>query len=290
MRLGLAMLVASFPGCSIAGAQALPDSLIAQVRAGAARSMLRADSTVLLLVGSPLVPIVEVRLNGRGPYRFLIDLGSNVVVVRNSVAAAVRGTVLVDRVRGDIVRFDSLQLGDAIFEGVVAAGYDTLDVDGVLGYNLLGQHSFRLDYPAGRFVVHSRTLREPDDRTVLPYTVGNRLPLVTVFVGRDSLLVNLDTGASEWMTVPPGVRDSLPWAGPLEQGPTVSNNQTGSARVLRGRLGAPLRLGPLVLKDLMVYVNPDADGPWLGSAAMQNAAWTFDPLNRRLEIVPAGDR
>ena len=290
MRLGLALLIASYPAFSIAGAQALPDSLIAQVRAGAARSMLRADSTVLPLDGSPLVPTVEVRLNGRGPYRFLIDLGSNVVVVRNSVAAAARAEMLVDRVRGDIVRFDSLQLGDAIFEAVVAAGYDTLDVDGVLGYNLLRQHSFTLDYPARRFVVHSQTLREPDDRTVLPYTVQNRLPLVTVFVGGDSLLVNLDTGASEWMTVPQGLRDSLPWAEPLEQGPTVSNSQTGSARVLRGRLGAPLRLGPLVLTDLVVYVNPDADGPWLGSAAMQHALWTFDPLNRRVEIVPAEER
>jgi len=200
------------------------------------------------------------------------------------------GAVLVDRVRSDIVRFDSLQLGDAIFERVVAAGYDTLDVDGVIGYNLLSQHSFTLDYPAGRFVVHSRTLPEPDDRTILAYTVQDRLPLVAVFIGADSLLVNLDTGASEWMTVPQGFRDSLPWVGPLEQGPMVSNNQTGSIRVLRGRLGAPLRLGPLALNDLMVYVNPDADGPWLGSAAMQTAAWTFDPLNRRLEIVPAGER
>jgi len=91
LGLGITMLAGSLLACPIAVAQTLPDSLIAQVRAGAARSMLLADSTVLPLVGSLLVPTVAVRLNGRGPFRFLIDLGSNVVAVRNAVAAAARG-------------------------------------------------------------------------------------------------------------------------------------------------------------------------------------------------------
>jgi len=284
-RLGSALLICSPVAWPFADAQTLPDSLIAQVRAGAARSVLRADSAVLTLAGSPLIPTVAVRVNGRGPYRFLVDLGSNIVVVRSDVALAARGAVLVDRARGDIVRFDSLELGGATFERVVAAAYDTLDVDGVLGYNLLRMHSFTLDYPGRRFVIHSRRLPEPDFKTVLPYSVRDRLPMVTVLVGRDSLLVNLDTGATEWLTVPPALRDSVPWRGPLEQGPTLTNNQTGSVRVLRGTLGAPLRLGPLVLNDLVVYVNPDADGPWLGSAAMQSAAWTFAPTQGRLEIL-----
>jgi hypothetical protein len=110
--------------------------------------------------------------------------------------------------------------------------------------------------------------------------------IVRLGVGQDSLMVNLDTGASEWMTLPPTFRDSVRWVRPLEPGPVVSNNQTGRTHVWRGTLRDPVRLGPHVLRDLLVYVNPDADGPWLGSAALQNTAWTFDPINMRLAIVP----
>ena len=44
------------------------------------------------------------------------------------------------------VMFDSLRVGDARFEVVVGGAYDSLDVDGVIGYNLLRLSSFTLDY------------------------------------------------------------------------------------------------------------------------------------------------
>ncbi|HSJ13460.1 MAG TPA: aspartyl protease family protein [Longimicrobiales bacterium] len=264
----------------------LPDSLVAQIRTGAAQSELRADTADLPLLGTPTLPLVEVMINGHGPYRFLVDLGSNVVVVRNAVAASAEGAVLVDRPRGDIIRFDSISLGALVLRSVVAAGYDSLDVDGVLGYNVLQYHSFDLDYPRQRLTIHDSELPAPDFREILPYSVDGRMPMLLVRIGSDSLRVNLDTGATEWLTIPPALQDGIRWAGQVRPGRMTWNNQTGAQQVHEGTLLDPLEIGPLVLSDVLVYINPDADGPWLGSSAMQHARWSFDPRNQRVRITP----
>lgn len=268
-----------------ASAQALPDSLVQRLRAGAARVVVPGDSVVLPLVGTPALPLVEVTINATGPYRFLIDLGSNVTLLRRNVVDASRSTVLVERATSDIVFLEVLALGAARLEHVTVASYDSLDVDGVLGYNVLQYSSFTLDFPGQRLVLHHRALPPPDGRTVFPYRLQGRMPYVMVSTGRDSLLLNLDTGASEWMTVPPAWSPGLRWLAPPAPGRMVSNTQTGSTRVLEGYLADTLRFGPLVLASPLVYVNPDADDAWLGAAAMGGAAWTFDPLRQRVQVT-----
>lgn len=72
-------------------------------------------------------------------------------------------------------------------------------------------------------------------------------------------------------------------------GPVVSNNQTGDTRVLLGQSAGLLTFGALQVPLPCIYVNPDADTPWLGSGAMRWAAWTFHPMTQRVEVsVPAG--
>lgn len=268
-------------------AQGLPDSLVEQIRAGAAGIVLPGDSVAVPLVGTPTLPLVEVSVNGTGPYRFLIDLGSNVTLLRRNVVDASRSTVLVERPTSDIVHIEVIALGDARLEGVTVASYDELDVDGVLGYNVLQYSSFTLDFPSQRLVLHRRSLPPPDDRSVFSYQILGRMPYVMVSLGHDSLLVNLDTGAAEWMTVPPSWQSRLRWAAPPVPGRTTFNNQTGSTQVLEGRLADTLRFGELTIISPLVYVNPDAEDAWLGAAAMAGAVWTFDPRQRRVQVRTA---
>lgn len=280
-----------FGGPGSARSQALPDSLVAEIRAGARKLSIIGDSSVVPLLGTPTLPLVEVQLNGRGPFRFLIDLGANVVIVRRDVATAARGKVVVERDRSDILRFAELRLGAARFEEVTVGAYDTLDVDGVLGYNVLRYAGFTLDYPRRRFVMHRRRLPAPDGVSVLDYEVTDRLPFVRVRLGSSTLRVNLDTGASEWMTIPPPIQYSLRWATAPRPGPEVSNNQTGRTRVLVGQAAGPLTFGGLRVPSPCIYINPDAETAWLGSSAMRWAAWTFDPTSHRVEVlVPPGAR
>lgn len=113
------------------------------------------------------------------------------------------------------------------------------------------------------------------------------MPYVTVLLGQDSLLVNLDTGAAEWMTVPASWQSRLRWETTPLPGRTTVNNQTGSTQVLEGRLADTLRFGELAIVRPLVYVNPEAEDAWLGAAAMTSAVWTFAPQQRRVEVLPA---
>lgn len=265
-------------------AQALPDSLVDRIRAGASRLVLPGDSVVLPLVGGPTLPLVEASVNGTGPYRLLIDLGSNVTLLRRNVVDASQSKVLVERATSDIVHVEAIALGDARLEGVTVASYDELDVDGVLGYNVFQHSSFTLDFPGQRLVLHRGSLPRPDDRTVFTYELVGRMPYISVRLGLDSLLLNLNTGATEWMTVPPSWQSKLPWAAAPVPGQTTFNNQTGRTPVLEGRLAGTLQFGELTITSPLVYINPDADDAWLGASAMAGAVWTFDPQQRRLQV------
>lgn len=272
-----------------AAAQALDSALIAAIRRGPTAATLRGESSTVAIVGSPTLPLVEARINGRGPYRLLIDLGSNVTLLRRDVVDATSSTVLVERTTSDIIRIDSLVIGGAVFTGVTGASYDRLDVDGVLGFNALQAFSFTMDYPGMRLSLHRDSLPVPNGRDVLGYEVIGRMPFVRAVTGSDTLLLNFDTGAAEWMTMPLAWRDSMRWEAEPAAGPTVSNNQTGATRVLVARLASPLRLGDFVIERPPVYLNPDAEGAWLGSGLLRHFTLTFDTRRGRVRLVsPSG--
>ncbi len=188
-----------------------PRLVLIAVRSGVPDLDLRSDSAVVPLVGSPTLPLVESWINGRGPYRLLVDLGANVSLLRRDVVDAARVAVVVERATTDIVRAETLRLGEIELRDVTLASYDALDVDGVLGYNILAHASFTLDFPGQRLVVHRRVLPPPDGRSVHLLVVEGRLPYLWARIGADRVLVNLDTGAAEEMTVPSSLEHRLRW-------------------------------------------------------------------------------
>lgn len=286
LRIVSALVVAatSCLGAAPIAAQALPDSVLAAVRAGVSGIALRSDSIVVPLVGTPTLPLVHVWLNGEGPYQFLVDLGANVSLVRRDIVDAVRAIVLVDRTSSDIVRAATLRLGGQELRDVTLASYDVLDVDGVLGYNILQHTSFTLDFPGARLVLHRRELPPADGRTVHDYRLQGRLPYIVARVGSDSLLLNFDTGATEVMTVPSVFESRLRWRETPREGRATFNNQTGRTVVREGHLADTVRIGDFALGNALVYLNPDAEDAWLGAAAMNRGRWTFDPRQRRVRI------
>lgn len=286
--LAVTILTSAFP--LVAQPQALDSTLLAALRRGAPSARLMRERSTVPLVGTATLPLVEARINGRGPYRLLLDLGSNVTLLRRSVVDSSGTTVLIDRERGDIIRIDSLVIGAALFTAVTGAAYDDLDVDGVIGFNLLRIFPFTIDYPRARFVFHGDSLPEPDGARVLAYEVHGRMPYVRAYAGTDTLLLNFDTGAAEWMTVPLAWKDSLKSLSPAVAGPVVTNNQTGDVRVLTARLAAPLRIGGFTIANIPVYLNADVEDAWIGSGLLQHFTLTFDPQRNRMRLhVPSGE-
>ncbi|HLX78757.1 MAG TPA: hypothetical protein VKR27_07720, partial [Acidimicrobiales bacterium] len=113
--------------------------------------------------GTSTLPLVEVTINGHGPFHLLLDLGSNVFLLRRDVAVASGAQVLVHRQQRDrdIIACDSLRIGEALFREVVGGVYEQLDVDGVISYPMLRNLLVVLDFPARTFALSRDTLRAP---------------------------------------------------------------------------------------------------------------------------------
>ena len=162
----------------------------------------------LTVTGSNTLPCLDLMINNHGPYKFLIDLGSNVVNFKQSVVKDAEINIVVDRERGDIAVANSIQIGGSYFLNVYGAVYEDLDVDGVLGFNIIGKGNFMLDYPNMRFAFVSE-INEPVDSTYIKYTELGRLPYINSRLADKNILINFDTGASGWLYFPSAMQDSI---------------------------------------------------------------------------------
>jgi predicted aspartyl protease len=266
-------------------AQSLTEDQLAAVRRGTDAVELPVGGAQAPLLGTRDLPLVEARVNGRGPYRLLVDLGSNVVLLRRDVVDEAGVEVVVERPGTDIVRMDRLEIGGARYAHVHAGSYDELDVDGVIGYNLLSLSSFTLDFPGQGLAIHRDSLPSADGEGVLEYVVQDRLPYLPVTVNEtDSLLLNFDTGATNWIVMPPSMADSLDWISDPRPGPLLFNNQTGAVRNTIARLDGVVEFGRYRIERPVVFFDPEVEDAWLGAALLADYVLGFDPLRSRVRI------
>jgi predicted aspartyl protease len=214
--------------------------------------------------------VVRVRLDGQGPFRFLLDTGASQSVVRETVARrlllmARSRTVMVTptghRTTWPVTRLEKLELGGMEMTGVpvtvvadhVLSGH--FDVDGIIGQQLLAPFTFTIDYQRKTITWH----REP----VSP--AGVRLPLTRagdrVFVmlpqGRDGVQLQMipDTGSDTLVLFARAGR-ALPPMTPLD---VVLLRTTSGQRLVRRVLLDNFRAGDLQLRDQVAALVPRAD-------------------------------
>ena len=271
-------------GPTPARCQTLSPELLEAVRTGPSEVRLDGYTAAISLHGPRDLPLVEARVNGRGPWKLLVDLGSNVVIFRRDVIDAAGAEVVVERSGTDIVRLDSLRIGDVLYTDVYGGSYDELDVDGVIGYNALGKLPFTLDFPGRRLVIHRDSLPAANGRAILDYVIVDRLPYILAWLGTDTLRLNFDTGATNRIVFPASWKDRLPLAGPVRGGPVLSNNQTGTTTTELAPLSESITFGGFTIDTPTVILDPDVSDAWLGAELLADYVMEFDPQRLRVRM------
>jgi len=271
------------------------------------RSEMTSASTEVPMLSAENV-LVEVRIDGKGPYRFALDTGAagggrigsalakdlGLKVVGQAMAGDPSGKN-VERI--DIVEAGTLAVGDATFSAVklpvrdlpAAPGRTQPEFDGVLGIGLFRDYLLTLDYPARRVRIEKGELPPADGREVLGFEDRYGIPSIKLQVGDLEVAADVDSGNMRGELVLPA---SYIGKVPLEKDPVVvGRGRTGfnEFEIKQAPLKGAVRIGSQsVERPLVDFVEvfPHAN---VGHAFLRRFAVTIDQKNHRIRFkVPAG--
>lgn len=207
---------------------------------------------------------VEVRVNGRGPYHFVVDSGADTSVVGLHIAhdlelplgtpSVLNGTTarsLVDR-----VKVSELTLGETTFDNLQLPALKEFDVgaDGLVGIDALVNQRLMMDFD--KHVIKVEDARNPDliMRNAIVVTAKRRrgqLILTHVTAAGLPLDAIIDTG-SEITIGNLALRDKLIRHNRDKFGSIDASGVTGVMMRLDMARIAELQLGPVTLRDVPI--------------------------------------
>ncbi|HUQ82882.1 MAG TPA: aspartyl protease family protein [Gemmatimonadaceae bacterium] len=240
------------------------------------------------------LPVINVMINGRGPYRFGVETGAGFVAISRELAA----TLELKRVAGDDdlpeYDLDSLTFGGAAFRTVrvAAISRNARGVDGLLGLPFFRNVTFTIDYPANRFRVWLDTLPAPNGNDVLSISRVGPFWGLPIELGGQRFTAVLDTRSMAGLSVTPTVAAPLQFDGELRVVGRSAGAGLPGADVKEGKLKGAARIGAYSFPNPSLSVRdlpPDfPQGPLVGSRMLRNFVVSLDQRRGRLRLAREG--
>jgi hypothetical protein len=158
------------------------------------------NRVVKVKLTSQKLVIVPVRINGQGPYSFLLDTGSSVTIVKPELVSRLQGKAIgsspflagatihkVTWYQFDSIGLEGAEIGPADVIGFSLDNHKDLNVDGILGQDILHQNNYLLDYKRKIIVID-------EDHSLAASLNSPTLPLVET---KDRLVVMVTPKSQE---------------------------------------------------------------------------------------------
>jgi Aspartyl protease len=250
-----------------------------------------------------LMPVIEVKLNGQGPFFFAIDTGGGMQAdIDPSVATQLNlqptGKVLIgdpsrqnDR-EMELTSIASLTFGGAEFRNVTALirtqriTKDYPEVDGFLGFALFTEYLLTLDYPAMQVRLARGALPKANGGDILPFEIENRIPVIEVTVGKLRMKAHVDSGNFvAGFILPEEVVEQLTL---LSQPVTVGHARsvTNKIEIKQVQLKDTIRIGSFQYPEATIAFPAPSDTN-VGFKILREFAITFDQKNKRIKFERA---
>ena len=268
--------------------QRTSDEIIAEARRRVVgppkATKLKTSAVSVLMVGTKTLPLVNVSINGKGPYRFLLDTGANVTLLQMRVADQLKLPVLRPGDKSKLLAVRSFEIGGARFEDLVvgARAWDE-EIDGVIGFNLFADCLFTMDYPKQRLAIRKGALPRANGKDILIYGLDRRNPTLDISIGGKPMTFLIDTGASQTIVIPETAAAKFAFVDGLRAGPAMSTFVIEKSNARIGRYAGDFVMGIHIIAKPSVYVWAD-EIPLIGSALLQDFVLTFDQKNRTVKI------
>ncbi len=242
-------------------------------------------------------PYVMAMVNGKGPFRFILDTGTGGdAIVTPELAALLdlpeAGMTHLNDPSGrsgqpaSVRLIDTLSVAGVDFYAIRAVEHTLLNADGpcdgMVGFTLFKGLLLTLDYPHSQITLADGELEPDGDRTVHPFRMPDGVPVADLSIGDlqvGALLVSGGAGLS----LPERLVAQLRFSA---QPSDFARGQSLSSRfpIKVARLASDVNLGDITFDQPWVEINPAFPLANFGSVPMQHFAITFDQDNLLVRI------
>jgi predicted aspartyl protease len=238
-------------------------------------------------------PYVMVTINGRGPFRFVIDTGTGgdalvTPELAHDLALPSVGQATLSDPSGQggkkvrILQIDSLKVADVEFTNIRAVEHSFFaeagTAQGLLGFTLFRNFLLTLDFPARRVTLATGGLAPDGEKTVLPFRLQAGVPVARLKVGGlEPVEAQLDSGGGG-LVLPERLAARLKYdVAPV----AFASGQSICTRfeIKAARLGSDVKLGRYTFSHPVIEIHPAFPLVNFGSPPMQMFAITFDQKN-----------
>jgi Aspartyl protease len=257
-------------------------------------------ATVPMVFQGPM-PVVEVMINGKGPFHFTIDTGAQMKAV---VDPAIINQLKIQpsgKVRGgdpsgrnardfDTVLLDSLSLGKVDFRNVDVVsveprlGPNAPRVDGVLGFGLFSEYSLTLDYPGKQLRLSRSEVPAANGADILTFENPHVVPVIEISIGNSKTKAHIDSGNMVGgFILPTGLVENLRLASrPITVG--MARTVTNEVEIREARLDDTIKFGSFEFKQPTITFPSIAGEVNIGLKVLRDFTITFDQTNKRVKF------
>lgn len=245
--------------------------------------------------------VVQIRINGKGPFPFVLGSAATLTVIDSALsnelqlpvaegvqAAPTGGTT------PSIVQIQEVRVGEAAVRGFIAAAMPLRDLlgpepgapRGILAAGVFQAHLVTFDFPANRVSITRGKIESADKLATFEYSESR--PMLPVRLGGREIRVALDTASGHGLTLPLRWMNDVPLAAPAK--PDGSRRTTaGEFPVSTASLNDAAEIGQfkLAAREISFSDARSGSGPptgSIGNGALRGFIVTLDPWNHRIRL------
>ncbi len=238
-------------------------------------------------------PFVMVMVNGKGPFRFVIDTGTSGGAFVTPELVGILGLSAVGQARLSDPSKQSVQSVPLVMiQSLEVAGFEFTDIkarvhllgrgegsyQGLLGFSLFRDCLLTLDFPNRELNLSKGSLLPDGEHSVLSFRMPYGIPIVNLRIGGVPIDAQIDSGG-DGLLLPDRLAARLKFASdPAEFG----NGESLSTRfqIKAARLAPNVEVGDYSFKRPFVEIGGAFPLANFGSTPLQAFAVTFDQKNR----------
>jgi len=248
--------------------------------------------------------VVDMKINGQGPFRFVLGSAATISILDTSLlqeASLTRAEGQRAATAGGqpaaLYRIDELRAGGLVLRNITAAvmplknfASGASQPRGILSAAIFQSCLLTYDYPGHRVFIERGRLAAADAQATFQYSPG--LPVLPIRIAGMEWSARLDTGSSDGLTLPSRFLQELALASPPKSAGKM-RTIAGDFALSRARIKSPIEIGRYTIDAGEVYfsdVMPGSAPGILGYQVLQHFAVTIDPQNRRIRLAQPSRR